>query len=356
MCTGSMDLTGMLIIKARIGEEVRRVPIHNEDITYDELLLMLQRLFPRYISSTDEVVLKYMDEDNDLITIADGSDLMYAKAYNRILRITIFLKGKEIPPIDLKSIRSIRSELASLRDRINSVLDKLEDCYPESSGAQQQQPHSSQSSTKEEKQEVKPLLKHDPAMTAEFDPLSSPTTTNKNVAKEVKPNSVSTINADSFSMKENKCDTTRSGQAVGTVQPTLTQQASVPPSPQPQQQQQQQQQMYQQPIHQQPQPGQPPAPMPPQQNIHFQPTTNPVSSMAQPQPQLQQQPQQQQSYYTPATSYADYSRTPQPGVYTGQPSTAGMPPQPLPHGAYYSGQPAAYPQYPPQPYPSGNYR
>ena len=53
---------GMLIIKARIGDEVRRIPIHNEDITYDELLLMLQRLFPRHISSTDEVVLKYLDE------------------------------------------------------------------------------------------------------------------------------------------------------------------------------------------------------------------------------------------------------------------------------------------------------
>ena len=52
----------MLIIKARLGDEVRRVPIHNEDITYDELLLMLQRLFPKTLSSTDEVLLKYKDE------------------------------------------------------------------------------------------------------------------------------------------------------------------------------------------------------------------------------------------------------------------------------------------------------
>ena len=80
----------MLIIKARLGEEVRRIPIHNEDITYDELLLMLQRLFPGNLRSTDDVTLKYRDEDGDLITIADGSDLMYAKAYSRTLKLTIF--------------------------------------------------------------------------------------------------------------------------------------------------------------------------------------------------------------------------------------------------------------------------
>ena len=57
-----MLYSGMLIIKARLGEEVRRVPIHNEDITYDELLLMLQRLFPKTLSPTDDVLLKYKDE------------------------------------------------------------------------------------------------------------------------------------------------------------------------------------------------------------------------------------------------------------------------------------------------------
>jgi len=110
-----MDLTGMLIIKARVGEDIRRVPIHNEDITYDELLLMLQRLFPQHINSKDEVLLKYKDEDGDLITIADGSDLVYAKAYNRTLNITIFVKGRDIPALNMSSVRSIRSELTNIR-------------------------------------------------------------------------------------------------------------------------------------------------------------------------------------------------------------------------------------------------
>ena len=34
--------------------------------------------------------------DDDLITIADGSDLMYAKAYSRTLALTIFGKNNYI--------------------------------------------------------------------------------------------------------------------------------------------------------------------------------------------------------------------------------------------------------------------
>ena len=30
---GQLDLSGKLIIKAQLGEDIRRIPIHNEDIT-----------------------------------------------------------------------------------------------------------------------------------------------------------------------------------------------------------------------------------------------------------------------------------------------------------------------------------
>ena len=56
-----MDLSGKLIIKACLGDDIRRVPIHNEDITYDELLLMLQRVFKGKLNNTDDVTLKYCD-------------------------------------------------------------------------------------------------------------------------------------------------------------------------------------------------------------------------------------------------------------------------------------------------------
>ena len=42
---GSLDLSGKLIVKVRLGDDVRRIPIHNEDITYDELIIMLERVF-----------------------------------------------------------------------------------------------------------------------------------------------------------------------------------------------------------------------------------------------------------------------------------------------------------------------
>ena len=57
-----MDMSGKLVIKARLGDDIRRVPIHNEDITYDELILMLQRVFRDKLSSTDDVTLKYADD------------------------------------------------------------------------------------------------------------------------------------------------------------------------------------------------------------------------------------------------------------------------------------------------------
>ncbi len=56
------NFSGKLIIKARLGDDVRKVPIYNEDITYDELVIMLQRVFRGTLRHTDEVTLKYADE------------------------------------------------------------------------------------------------------------------------------------------------------------------------------------------------------------------------------------------------------------------------------------------------------
>src|SRR5882757_1825541 len=92
-----LDLTGKLIIKVQLGEDIRRIPIHNEEITYDELLLMMQRVFRGKLDSSDDVVMKYKDEDNDLITIFDSSDLSFAIQCSRILKLTLFVNGQPIP-------------------------------------------------------------------------------------------------------------------------------------------------------------------------------------------------------------------------------------------------------------------
>ena len=57
-----LDLSGKLIIKVRLGDDIRRIPIHNEDITYDELVLMMQRVFRGKFSNSDELAIKYQDE------------------------------------------------------------------------------------------------------------------------------------------------------------------------------------------------------------------------------------------------------------------------------------------------------
>ncbi len=62
MSNNQMDLSGKLIIKVQLGDDIRRIPIHNEDITYDELVLMMQRVFRGQLTSNDEVTIKYKDE------------------------------------------------------------------------------------------------------------------------------------------------------------------------------------------------------------------------------------------------------------------------------------------------------
>ena len=69
-----LDLSGKLIIKVQLGEDIRRIPIHNEDITYDELVLMMQRVFRGKLTSNDEVTIKYKDEGKDRQHIASFTD------------------------------------------------------------------------------------------------------------------------------------------------------------------------------------------------------------------------------------------------------------------------------------------
>ena len=79
-----IDLSGKLIIKAQLGNDIRKIPIHNEEITYDELLLMMQRLFRGKINSSDDVTMKYKDEGKFVTSIHLESDLF--KSLNEITR------------------------------------------------------------------------------------------------------------------------------------------------------------------------------------------------------------------------------------------------------------------------------
>uniref|UniRef100_A0A2K6LX18 PB1 domain-containing protein n=1 Tax=Rhinopithecus bieti TaxID=61621 RepID=A0A2K6LX18_RHIBE len=90
---GQLNLSGKLIMKAQFGEDIPQIPIHNEDIniTYDELVLMMQRVFRGKLLSNVEVTIKYNDKDDDLITIFDSSDLSFAIQCSRTLKLTLFV-------------------------------------------------------------------------------------------------------------------------------------------------------------------------------------------------------------------------------------------------------------------------
>ncbi|XP_059491326.1 protein TFG-like [Neocloeon triangulifer] len=124
-----MDLSGKLIIKAQLNDDIRRIPIHNDAITYDELVLMMQRVFRGQLDNTDDITIKYKDEDGDLITIFDSSDLAFAIQYSRTLKLTLLVPGKStnLPGPGGPKVEGVRKELQALRDRINVLLDSLAD-------------------------------------------------------------------------------------------------------------------------------------------------------------------------------------------------------------------------------------
>lgn len=129
-----MDLSGKLIIKVQFGDDIRRIPIHNEAITYDELLLMMQRVFQGKLAASDDITMKYKDEDGDLITIFDSSDLTFAIQCSRILKLQILMNGKEMKEVNVKKEKSlkakdvteIKTQLRKIRDQVNQLLDVLD--------------------------------------------------------------------------------------------------------------------------------------------------------------------------------------------------------------------------------------
>lgn len=64
-----MDLSGKLIIKVQLGDDIRRIPIHNVDITYDELVLMMQRVYRGKLATNDDITIKYKDEGKMIISL-----------------------------------------------------------------------------------------------------------------------------------------------------------------------------------------------------------------------------------------------------------------------------------------------
>uniref|UniRef100_A0A3P8V3T9 Trafficking from ER to golgi regulator n=1 Tax=Cynoglossus semilaevis TaxID=244447 RepID=A0A3P8V3T9_CYNSE len=311
---GQLDLSGKLIIKAQLGDDIRRIPIHNEDITYDELVLMMQRVFRGKFQSNDEVTIKYKDEDDDLITIFDSSDLSFAIQCSRILKLTLFVNGQP-RPLESSQVKYLRRELIELRNKVNNLLDSLEP--PSEPGLAATAPESEAVDGREGKVVTgeptgKQATPVSAASMSAFDPLKNQDEVNKNVIS-------------AFGLSEDQA------QAPPPVAPdersgTPDSIASSSSAAQ--------------------QPGMPPQPQPPYPGVQQGPSAGMDGERKTPQPgppQQQQQPQQQFQNYPPPTSQA-----PAPG------------PAPAPAPGFQGGQQAPHPsqgaqQYPPGAFPPQNY-
>uniref|UniRef100_A0A5S6QFF9 PB1 domain-containing protein n=1 Tax=Trichuris muris TaxID=70415 RepID=A0A5S6QFF9_TRIMR len=126
MNTCGMDYSKTLIIKAALGDDIRKIPIQNDDITYDELILMMQRVFKDQLNPVDEVTVKYKDEDGDLITVLDNSDLAFAIQCNRVLRLTLFVNSKP-QKVALTNGELIRGKISQIFNVATSLLECLDD-------------------------------------------------------------------------------------------------------------------------------------------------------------------------------------------------------------------------------------
>ena len=86
-----------LVIKCRLGEDMRRMPVLNQDLTYDELLLMLQRVFHGKLSISDDITVKYTDEGGAVVvvvvvyTTADEADAyMFYRCFFLFFLLCVF--------------------------------------------------------------------------------------------------------------------------------------------------------------------------------------------------------------------------------------------------------------------------
>ncbi|EHH16015.1 hypothetical protein EGK_11239 [Macaca mulatta] len=179
---GQLDLSGKLIIKAQLGEDIRRIPIHNEDITYDELVLMMQRVFRGKLLSNDEVTIKYKDEGFSFFFFFLEISSRYPAQASRTLKLTLFVNGQP-RPLESSQVKYLRRELIELRNKVNRLLDSLEP--PGEPGPSTNIPENDTVDGREEKPASDSSGKQSTQVMAAsmsaFDPLKNQDEINKNV-------------------------------------------------------------------------------------------------------------------------------------------------------------------------------
>ncbi|CBY32369.1 unnamed protein product [Oikopleura dioica] len=114
----------MVILKTEFKGDRRNIPLANEQLTFDDLLLMLCRIYSADIGDDDLV--KYLDSENDWITMNDSNDLSFAIQLaeddgRKFLKIKVGSGNSDVPEDVLADLRSIRDGAIGLIDRLTGA-------------------------------------------------------------------------------------------------------------------------------------------------------------------------------------------------------------------------------------------
>ena len=96
---------------------------------------MMERIFGGKICNSDELTIKYVDDDGDKITLLNDSDLTVALHFHKILRLFVAVNGQErVSHVaenakqgeNLIDAKEFRNELKDIRTSVQTILDRLQ--------------------------------------------------------------------------------------------------------------------------------------------------------------------------------------------------------------------------------------
>lgn len=169
-----MDLNGKILFKVKLNNEIKKIMIHNDDLNYNDLTLMLQRIFSDKIKQNDEFSIKYTDDENDLVSIQDDADVSLALQTSKILKLTIFMREDNLPNYELKPMEIV-AELKNIRESIDKFLTHFQQTIKFEQKLEQ---------ITNAVDEIK-IDQVDPEVQKEFDPLNKKDTLVQNLPKRM---------------------------------------------------------------------------------------------------------------------------------------------------------------------------
>ncbi|KII72018.1 Protein TFG [Thelohanellus kitauei] len=125
-----MSADKFLVFKVTRDGETRNVPVTNEELTFDDFLLMMERVFQFGHNTSSSLRVRYLDEDKDWVTISTNEELRFALSTHDTLKIDLSScnspKLSESPlSIDSQTTNVLVSELTQLRTALDSCISKL---------------------------------------------------------------------------------------------------------------------------------------------------------------------------------------------------------------------------------------